>query len=526
MMKKATIALTTAGLLLLTPFSVFATNAPVTYTDLQGHFAQQAVQQLTASGYLNPEPNATFAPNKEIPRNVFNGWLKRVFGVSVGQWAPDQQNLPLTRAEAAVWVSRAYAATGGIADTSGKTAFTDLGGVSVAERVAINELNRRGILQGNGYGKFLPRQKLTRGEAAVILQKVIENAQLGGQSVPFVRLEESNLPETAYTMVMENKTAAGVFSVSDGGYRYVMVSMGEQPTTGYGIAVLDVIETPTAFVVKTAESQPTPGLMQAQVITYPHEVIRLKDSKKPIFLQKVAQGDGLKLKQGEKAKMTRQFDLDGDGRLETVAVVGSVPAPDSTGMFQSGYLGVFNGQGQLVQHVPLKGDAVNWPVLLAAKDVNRDGRLDLVLDSDLRGNGGRGVHQMNVFVQGANRSYAALPQQGLDWSNALKTTYDAATKTWSIHSNIGNRKFKAQYVGKEPYDPNAMGKSYDRPEVDPHYELNADWNVLETKHWLWTGAHVNGIAILSEKHEVKDGKLVVTSYRLDTVDSNWKVEEQ
>ncbi|MGB8954963.1 MAG: S-layer homology domain-containing protein [Tumebacillaceae bacterium] len=525
MMKKATIALTTAGLLLLTPFSVFATTAPVTYTDLQGHFARQAVEQLAASGYLNPEPNSTFAPNKEIPRNVFNGWVKRVFGVSVGQWAPDQQSLPLTRAEAAVLISKAYAATGGIADTSGKTAFTDLTGATAVERAAINELNRRGVLKGNGYGKFLPHQALTRGEAAVILQKVIENAQQGGQSVPFTRLQDADLPETAYTMVMENKSAAGVFSVSEGGYRYVMVSMGEQPTTGYAIGVVDVVETPTAFVVKTAESQPAPGLMQAQVITYPHEVIRLKDSKKPIFLQKATQEGRMQLEKGAKAKLVRQIDLYGDGRLETVAAVGTVPTPDLPDMFQSGYLGVFNEQGQVEQRVALTGDAVNGPVLLAAKDVDRDGRLDLVLDSDLRGNGGRGVHQMNVFVQGTNRYFAALPQQDPDWSKELTTKYDAATKTWTIHSNLDNRNFKAQYIGKASYDPIYAGQSYDRPSVDPHYELNADSNVLETKHWLSVGPHVNGIAILSAKHEVKDGKLVVSSYRLDPVDTDWKVGE-
>ena len=528
MMKKATIALTMAGLLLLTPFSVFASDVqPVTYIDLQGHFAQQAVQQLTLSGYLDLEPSPNFAPDKEIPRNVFNGWLKRVFGVSVGEWTPDQQSLPLNRAEAAVWVSKAYAATGGFSDASGTTAFTDLAGVSDAERAAIQELNRCGILQGEGYGKFLPPKNLTRGEAAVILQQILSHAMKDAKSIPFLSMQESDLPPTAYTLVQENQQAEGVFSVSEGGYRYVLVSMGQQPTTGYWIAVRDVVETPNAIIIKTAKHKPAPGEIVGHMVTYPHEVVRVKDSMKPIVLKEIKeQEDGLQLEKGAMVKLQRQFDLYEDGKPETVAVVGTVPLPNQIDMFQEGYLGVFNDRGQVEQRIALAGEMVNGPVQLIAKDVNQDGRLDLVLDSDMHGNGGRGVHQMNVFVQGTNHSFTALPQQDPDWSAELKTSYEAATKTWKIHSNLDNRDFTAQYIGQVPYDPTATGQDFSSPAVDPYYELNADGDVLETKHWLWTGAHVNGIAILSAKHEVKDGKLVVTSYQLDPIDANWKVEEQ
>jgi hypothetical protein len=60
---------------------------------------------------------------------------------------------------------------------------------------------------------------------------------------------------------------------------YIVVARGEKPTGGYGIRVVDIKEEGGGFDVHVEYSDPKPGQMVAQVVTYPFAVVKadLKD---------------------------------------------------------------------------------------------------------------------------------------------------------------------------------------------------------------------------------------------------------
>ncbi len=55
---------------------------------------------------------------------------------------------------------------------------------------------------------------------------------------------------------------------------YIVVARGEKPTGGYGIRVVDLKEEGGGFDVHVEYSDPKPGQMVAQVVTYPLAVVK------------------------------------------------------------------------------------------------------------------------------------------------------------------------------------------------------------------------------------------------------------
>ena len=55
---------------------------------------------------------------------------------------------------------------------------------------------------------------------------------------------------------------------------YIVVARGEKPTGGYGIRVVDIKEEGGGFDVHVEYSDPKPGQMVAQVVTYPLAVVK------------------------------------------------------------------------------------------------------------------------------------------------------------------------------------------------------------------------------------------------------------
>ena len=65
---------------------------------------------------------------------------------------------------------------------------------------------------------------------------------------------------------------------------FVILNMGQKPTSGYSITVDSVIETNENIIIKVREINPDPNAMVMQVITYPYTVVKI-NSKKEILIK-------------------------------------------------------------------------------------------------------------------------------------------------------------------------------------------------------------------------------------------------
>lgn len=65
---------------------------------------------------------------------------------------------------------------------------------------------------------------------------------------------------------------------------FIVLNMGEKPTSGFKIGVESVVETDKNIIVTVKESSPEPDAMVNQVITNPYCVVRI-NSKKEIIIK-------------------------------------------------------------------------------------------------------------------------------------------------------------------------------------------------------------------------------------------------
>jgi len=525
-MKKTTLVLTAASLMVMSPMAMAATTdvnthfattqetdaLSIPYTDSKGHFAEPAIARLLQKSIIDNQgfKGNQFGAYSEIKQADFQRWLERLSGVKV----LGQNDQGLTRIEAAMWLLEAT----GLADGNGNKeagTYADTADLKPEQRQALRHLANLGIMVGDGNGNFRPMAKLTRGEAVVLLDRVATQVLQDTNRLPF-ELLDGDLTETPYTMVQENRTAAGVYSVWEGDHRYIMAAMGEKPSTGYSITIEDIYETERGIFVKVQEKSPLPGQPVGEAITTPYAVAKIKDSKKPLFLIKEQETDKLgQINHGGQIILSKQTDLDADGKADTVAVVGTEKNEDR--FYTKGYLGIFNHEGKSVQSIDLSSDALNFPVQLAILDLTGDKKLDILLESDLRSNGGRGAHQLNIYEQQNAAKFVAAPvQYPTDWSSKLALDYDKAGKAWLLTSKVDTRAWTVQLKGEQwkDYDPTTWMKKPYYPTVDHLYEVDLTDSVLKTKHYLWAGSHVNGIVGVQNTFKYQDGKFVLDKFDL------------
>jgi hypothetical protein len=67
----------------------------------------------------------------------------------------------------------------------------------------------------------------------------------------------------------------------------VAVFLGSRPTAGYAVDVVSVTRENGKLVVKYRETKPQPGLMLAQVITSPFDIVAIPKSDDEVTFQKV-----------------------------------------------------------------------------------------------------------------------------------------------------------------------------------------------------------------------------------------------
>ncbi|MFF2483127.1 choice-of-anchor I family protein [Paenibacillus sp. NPDC058071] len=168
------------------------------FTDVNGHWAKDAIGKLAAAGILQGQPDGSFKPDNRMTRAEYMAVLYRLIGlqgstapgsgfkdVPAGAWysvyvnaltsegiaggfsdGSFRPNKELTREEAFVLLYRAVKDQ--LPSGGSKQPFTDNGDISGWAREAIEALAQAGIIQGGSDGKLNPKKTITRAEIAKI----------------------------------------------------------------------------------------------------------------------------------------------------------------------------------------------------------------------------------------------------------------------------------------------------------------------------------------------------------------------
>lgn len=183
-----------------TPGQEQSTTIRPTFSDMSGFdWAQTAVETLCAKGIVNGTGDGRFEPSREVRREEFVKMLAVAFelpltadaefaDIAADDWCAPYVGAAvragfvrgmgeifgvgqtLSRQDAAVMAARALR----MEESDGIMKFTDSAEIADYARSAVNALAQAGILQGTEDGFFRPNGVLTRAEAAVILNRIME----------------------------------------------------------------------------------------------------------------------------------------------------------------------------------------------------------------------------------------------------------------------------------------------------------------------------------------------------------------
>ena len=177
------------------------------FTDINGHWANKAINYVVNKGYFAGVSKTEFAPDKPITRGEFVTVLGRmlkidtskyssqrfndvnsstyyspyvtwanevgiVSGVGGGNFAPDKA---LTREEMAVIMSKFLKLSNKKLTEKPITNFKDQGSISPWAKEAVTEMAKLGVVKGMGEGNFSPKTEFTRAQVAQVLYSIENN---------------------------------------------------------------------------------------------------------------------------------------------------------------------------------------------------------------------------------------------------------------------------------------------------------------------------------------------------------------
>ena len=178
------------------------------FTDINGHWAKQAIDYVVSKGYFAGLSNTEFGPNKSITRGQFVTVLGRILNVNTneyrtqnfkdvksgsyysayiswankmglvsglgqGKFGPDKE---LTREEMAVIMSKFLKISNRNLNPKGNTnGFKDQGNIEPWAKDAVSEMARLGVVSGMNDGSFAPKSPFTRAQVAQVLYNIDKN---------------------------------------------------------------------------------------------------------------------------------------------------------------------------------------------------------------------------------------------------------------------------------------------------------------------------------------------------------------
>ncbi|MDD2442873.1 MAG: S-layer homology domain-containing protein [Desulfotomaculaceae bacterium] len=168
-------------------------------TDIAGHWAENNIKKLVATGAVSGYPDATFKPENKITRAEFAAILVKAFGLedkdgkiftdTAGHWAQDYiaaavaggvasgydadtfgpDNL-ITREQMAVLITKAAK----LSPVAGEVLYGDSGSISDWAKEAAATATENGIMKGYPDNTFQPQGSATRAEAVTVIVNAIK----------------------------------------------------------------------------------------------------------------------------------------------------------------------------------------------------------------------------------------------------------------------------------------------------------------------------------------------------------------
>lgn len=297
-----------------------AASAVSIFPDIETHWAKPSIIHMYQAGVINGMDDGNFQPQGPITREQIvkmillavkatltsnatssftdvpmdhwsHTYIETALNLSIIDKGTDGKFEPgkaATRAEVAEWIARAVPPmNGGIA--GGQLApFSDIKTLPEAQQLAISQVYHLGVMLGDN-GLFRPYDPLTRAEAAVLIERLVDRIQnsQGGRPVAFSKVNEQEASADLKAWINSVRMTAGTYNKTLNGKTYVLHSMGEKPTLGYTVTVVNVVDTSSQITVNIEEKSPKPGEIVGQMITNPYVVIEMPATSKQIVPQVV-----------------------------------------------------------------------------------------------------------------------------------------------------------------------------------------------------------------------------------------------
>lgn len=97
------------------------------------------------------------------------------------------------------------------------------------------------------------------------------------KKIKFTHVDPNDIPEDIEAHLVRSEDVEGARLLKSDIGEYVQVSLGERPTGGYSIEVLDLVEDGKVLIISIKEKCPKSGDMVIQAFTYPKTYIKLEE---------------------------------------------------------------------------------------------------------------------------------------------------------------------------------------------------------------------------------------------------------
>ncbi|MEK5467963.1 S-layer homology domain-containing protein [Paenibacillus sp. FSL R7-0210] len=188
---------------------------PLTFADVEKHWAKNAVNDMGSRLVINGVNESTFNPNADITRAEFAAIIVRGLGLKLGEGAAKFADVPanswyaaavgtasgaglitgfedgtfrpdarITREQAMNIIAKAMKLTGlaeqtGTVDTAGVlAAFTDAGRTGAWAKDSLALAASAGLITGRSGNKLEAKANVTRAEVAVLIQRLLQKSEL------------------------------------------------------------------------------------------------------------------------------------------------------------------------------------------------------------------------------------------------------------------------------------------------------------------------------------------------------------
>ncbi|WP_270165538.1 S-layer homology domain-containing protein [Paenibacillus sp. SYP-B4298] len=203
------VASTTAEPKLSAKVTIVPERAPtVTFSDIQGHWAEKDMLRAAGMGWINGYPDGRFKPEEQVTRAQFTTMLSRALALTAAEGTAiefaDKESIPsyarphveqavtagiitgfadhtfrpeqvISRAEMTVMVMRAL----GLPDSGNEaqsSSFADAEQIPSWARAAVAAAAEHGLAKGRGGNRFVPDGTATRAEAVTFILRMLDYA--------------------------------------------------------------------------------------------------------------------------------------------------------------------------------------------------------------------------------------------------------------------------------------------------------------------------------------------------------------